>query len=78
MEFLYVSMSSLLTLFSDGNATMEQNEPLEVWERPSSPNYHSELKEFFGTINTISEDSSDETLIETGNWSFCLQIAFIL
>lgn len=41
---------------------------LEICERSNNTNYHSDLKEFFGTAKTKSENSSDETVqVEEGN-----------
>lgn len=40
---------------------------LEICDRPNNANYHSDLKEFFGTTKTKSENSSDDTVqIEEG------------
>lgn len=40
---------------------------LEICERSNNTNYHSDLKEFFGTAKTKSENSSDETVqVEEG------------
>lgn len=40
---------------------------LEICERSNNANYHSDLKEFFGTAKTKSENSSDETVqVEEG------------
>ncbi|XP_037025669.1 vacuolar protein sorting-associated protein 13B isoform X2 [Bradysia coprophila] len=35
---------------------------LEICERSNTTNYHSDLKEFFGTTKTKSENSSDDTV----------------
>lgn len=42
---------------------------LEICERSNNANYHSDLKEFFGTAKTKSENSSDETVqVEEGTF----------
>ncbi len=37
---------------------------LEICERSNNTNYHSDLKEFFGTAKTKSENSSDDTTVQ--------------
>lgn len=40
---------------------------LEICERSNNANYHSDLKEFFGTAKTKSDNSSDDTVqVEEG------------
>lgn len=44
---------------------------LEICERANNTNYHSDLKEFFGTAKTKSENSSDDTIqVEEGTMHF--------
>lgn len=68
LNFIYVTLIPLSEIFTSSD-TVTKNlpiEPFEVIERPASPNNHSELKDFFGTIHTISENSSEDTLQEYG------------
>lgn len=70
LNFVYTTFVPFADMFIDGeDSTSGQlpSDPFEVSERPASPNNHSELKDFFGTIHTISENSSEDTLQEYGN-----------
>lgn len=64
--FLRSSLESLIALTSITFALPTSVEPphLEISDRPTSPTYHSELQDFFGTVNTMSENSSEDTLLD--------------
>lgn len=76
---MYTTILSLLSVsITYTIPTSPEPQLLEISERPTSPNYHSELKDFFGTANTLSENSSEDTLQEHGNRksniSICVQL----
>lgn len=71
LHFVYTTLMPLTEMFAvygDAKTSQLPIDPFEVSERPASPNNHSELKDFFGTIHTISENSSEDTLQEYGKF----------
>ncbi|KAJ6640172.1 Vacuolar protein sorting-associated protein 13B [Pseudolycoriella hygida] len=62
--FLMSSIQAVTTILSTTFCIDERTDlpVLEICERSNNTNYHSDLKEFFGTAKTKSDNSSDETI----------------
>lgn len=57
---------TVLSLFTKQTTDVNEKPNLEISERSPSPNYHTNLKEFFGTTSH-SDNSSEDTILASGN-----------
>lgn len=73
ITFVMTSIEAITKALSTNFCIDERVESaaLEICERANNTNYHSDLKELFGTLKTKSENSSDDTLqIDEGKLIF--------